>query len=179
MFFFYKILINIFLLLSPLIILVRIFFNKEHPSRFLEKYCIYKKKNNYSTIWFHGASVGEIQSVIPIIEKLEKNKKVKKILLTSSTLSSSTVISKYKFKKTQNVFFPIDSNFLVKKFINFWKPQLAIFIDSEIWPNTINNLDKKRIPIILINARMTKKSYKKWIIFKSFAKKANLEHWVI
>ena len=50
-----------------------------------------------------------------------------------------------------------------------WKPQLAIFVDSEIWPNMFINLNKKKIPIVLLNARLTKKSFKRWVIFKNFA----------
>ena len=94
-------------------------------------------------VWFHGASVGEILSVIPLIEKLEKNQQIKQILITSSTLSSANVISKFSFKKTTHQFFPIDSNYFVKKFINYWKPSLVIFIDSEIWPNYVNKFKKK------------------------------------
>ena len=73
MFFFYKILAITFLLFSPIIFAVRIIIGKEDFSRFLEKFCIYKKYNKNQTIWFHGASVGEIMSILPIIKILEKN----------------------------------------------------------------------------------------------------------
>ena len=86
MFFIYEVLGLIFIILSPIIFLIRITLGKEDPKRFLEKFCIYSKKfKNEKTIWLHGSSVGEILSVIPIINALEKNKKIKKILLTSST----------------------------------------------------------------------------------------------
>ena len=122
-------------------------------------------------VWFHGASVGELQSIIPLLEKLEKNKKISQILITSNTLSSSKIISKYKFKKVIHQFFPIDQNFLSKKFINFWKPSIALFIDSEIWPNMLENLKEKNIKIILINGRITKKSFHRWFLFKNFSKR--------
>ena len=63
-----------------------------------------------------------------------------------------------KLNKITHQFFPIDNNFIVKKFISYWKPSIALFVDSEIWPNMLINLDKKKIPTILINARITKKS---------------------
>ena len=67
-------------------------------------------------IWFHGASVGEILSVVPLIEKLEKNNKIKQILVTSNTLSSSKILSKLKLKKTIHQFFPIDTNYNLTNF---------------------------------------------------------------
>ena len=107
---------------------------------------------------------------MPLIKKLEKNKNIKQILITSNTLSSSKVIQKYKFKKIVHKFFPIDTNFLSKKFINYWKPSAVFFIDSEIWPNIINNLNKKKIPIVLLNGRITEKTFNKWMNVHNFAK---------
>ena len=121
-------------------------------------------------MWFHGASIGEIQSIIPLLEKYEKSKKIDQILITSNTLGSSKIISKIKSKKISHQFFPIDNNLLVKKFINSWKPSIAFFVDSEIWPNMLINLKKKKIPIILLNARITKKSFNRWIKLKNFSK---------
>ena len=145
MIFFYRTIINLIIILSPLIILIRLLKKKEHPIRFKEKFCFFSKKRKQGKlIWFHGASVGEILSIIPLIEKLEKNKNINKILITSSTLSSSNIFLKFKLKKTIHQFFPIDSNFIIKKFLNYWKPSLAIFIESEIWPNMITE-SKKRI----------------------------------
>ena len=89
-------------------------------------------KDKGKLIWFHGASVGEIQSIVPLIEKIEKNKNIKKILVTSNTLSSSKIVKKFKFKKVIHQFFPIDTNYHSNKFINYWKPSAALFIDSEI-----------------------------------------------
>ena len=170
MFFIYEVLGLIFILFSPLIFLIRIILGKENPQRFLEKFCIYSKNPNFKkTIWLHGASVGEILSVIPIIQELEKNKKINKILLSSSTTSSALIFSKYKFKKTTHIYFPIDTNYLTNKFINYWNPKVAIFIDSEIWPNMFKNLEKNNIPIVLINGRITKKSFMRWMKFPSFA----------
>ncbi|WP_415320652.1 glycosyltransferase N-terminal domain-containing protein [Candidatus Pelagibacter sp. Uisw_092] len=171
MFFFYRILSNLVLFLSPIIILIRLLKKKEHPIRFKEKIGFYsKKKIKGKLLWFHGASVGEILSVVPLIEKLEKNKKIRQILITSNTLSSSKILLKLKLKKTVHQFFPIDTNYNTKKFLKYWDPSMAIFIDSEIWPNMIKNVKKRSIPLMLINARITDKSYKRWKIFPLFAK---------
>ena len=69
-------------------------------------------------MWFHGASVGELQSIIPLIEKISKNKNIKKILITTNTLSSAKVIDKLNLKKTIHQFFPIDTNYHSNKFLN-------------------------------------------------------------
>ena len=171
MFFVYRILTNLIFFFSPLIILIRLLKKKEHPTRFKEKFSIHTKKRCAGKlIWFHGASVGELLSVIPLIIKLEKKSNIKQILVTSNTLSSSKVLSNYKLTKTIHQFFPIDTNYHSDKFLNHWKPSVAIFIDSEIWPNMLNNIKKKSLSLVLINARITDKSFKKWMMFRLSAK---------
>ena len=170
MFLIYNIIINIFLLFSPILILFRFITGKEDIKSLKEKFCIYPKHINIRSIWFHAASVGELMSIIPIIEKLEKNKKVQQIIVTTTTNSSAKIFKKIRFKKTFHKYYPFDTNFLTNKFIKIWKPKLAIFVDSEIWPNMFNNLDRNKIPLILLNARITKKSFNRWKIFSNFAK---------
>ena len=171
MFFIYNIFLLIILLISPIIITIRIFLGKEDKIRFKEKFCFFSKNNNINgTVWFHGASVGEILSIIPIVEKFEKDNSIKKILITSSTTSSSSILSKYKFKKTIHQFYPYDLNIFTKLFINYWKPKIAIFVDSEVWPNMYKNLYKNKIPLMILNARITKKSFKRWKYFPNFSK---------
>jgi len=172
MFFIYRLLINLVFIFSPLIIIFRIFKKKENFFRFKEKYCFFSKtRKSGKLIWFHGASVGEIQSVMPLIQKFEKDNKIKQILLTSNTLSSSKIIDNLSFKKVTHQFFPIDTNFLTKKFLNYWKPEAVFFIDSEIWPNMIRNIKKIKIPLGLINGRITKKTFNRWKKFSQLAKK--------
>ena len=170
MFFLYQILIFITILFSPLILLVRFLKNKEDKKRFIEKFSIiFKKKNKQNLVWIHAASVGEVMSVVPLIDELEKDKKIEKILLTTSTLSSSKIFENLKFKKTFHQFFPIDFFFLTSIFIKHWRPKIAIFIDSEIWPCMFTEIKKNKIPLVLLNARITERSFKKWQILKKFS----------
>ena len=170
MFIVYQLITSFIILFSPIIILIRIFKKKEDKTRFKEKFCFFSKKRNQGKlIWFHGSSVGEIMSVLPIINEYEKNNSIKTILITSSTLSSSKILDKLKFKKVIHQFYPIDHIFFSKKFLNYWKPSVAIFLESEIWPSMFTNLKKNNIPLILLNARITKKTFLRWLKIKRFS----------
>ena len=170
MFFLYQVLISILLILSPLIISFRILKKKEDPKRFKEKFCFPSKKRvSGNLIWFHGSSVGELLSILPLVNELEKNQSIKQILITSSTLSSAEIFKKFKFRKTIHQFFPIDSILYSYKFLNYWKPTIAIFVESEIWPSIFKVLDKKNTPLLLLNARVTKKTFNKWNYVKNFS----------
>ena len=147
----------------------RILKGKEDPKELVKNFVFILKKNN-KRIWIHAASVGELMSVVPIIKKFEKNKKIRNILITTTTTSSAKIFKKLRLKKTLHVYFPLDNNYIVKKFIKSWQPRLAIFVDSEIWPNMFENLHLKNIPIIIVNARITKRSFDRWQTFPSFAK---------
>jgi len=170
-FFIYQILISIILLFSPIIIIYRILKNKEDKLRVKEKFCFFSKKRGVGKlIWFHGSSVGEIMSIIPIIMKYDNDKSINKILVTSSTLSSANILNKIKFKKTIHQFYPVDHFFFSKKFLDYWKPNISIFLESEIWPSMFKSLKKRNIPLILLNARITNKTFGRWSKFGGFSK---------
>lgn len=170
MFFFYQLIIFIVIIFSPIIILFRIIKKKEDIIRFKEKFGIKSiKRKTGKLIWFHGSSVGEIMSILPLIDYYENNNSINQILITSSTLSSAKILKKFKFKKTIHQFFPIDFFFITNIFLSYWKPSIAIFIESEIWPCFFKNLNKKKIPLVLINARITKKSFNKWLLLEKYA----------
>ena len=169
-FFIYQILLSIILCFSPIIVIIRIIKNKEDKFRFKEKFCLFsKKRGSGKLIWFHGSSVGEILSVVPVIKKYENDKSISKILITSSTLSSSKVLEKIKFKKTIHQFYPIDHVFFSKKFLSHWKPDVAIFLESEVWPSMFKSIKNENILLILLNARITKKSFDRWNKIKKFS----------
>ena len=170
MFLIYQLLITLIILFSPIIILIRIFKGKEDILRFKEKFCFFSKKRcSGKLLWIHGSSVGELMSVLPILNKYDKDNSFNQILVTSSTLSSSKILQKYNFKKVVHQFFPIDHIFFSNFFLNYWRPNSAIFLESEIWPSIYRSLKKRNIPLILLNARITKKTFKRWIKLKRFS----------
>ena len=136
MFFIYQIFISSIIIISPLIILIRLVNGKEDKKRFKEKFSLINRKPlKGKTIWFHAASVGETMSIIPIVRYYKKKKEIKTILITTTTLSSARIVEKLKLSKVIHQFFPIDHFILVKKFLNHWRPKIAIFLESEIWPS--------------------------------------------
>ncbi len=167
-------------LLYPFLILyiyLRKNFEKEDPHRYKEKIFISHyniiNKNNNRLIWFHAASIGEYKSIIPIIEKLKNNNANLQILITTTTLSSGNLASKEikRFTHVNHRFLPLDVPFLIDKFLYLWRPDRIFLVDSEIWPNLILKAKKYNIPIAIINARLTAKSYYKWMRFPKAAKK--------
>ena len=172
MFLLYRFLINLVCFLSPIIIIFRILKKKEDIKRFKEKFSITNiKRPKGNLIWFHACSVGELKSIVPLIINFEKNKNINNILITTSTLSSSKVFNKFNFKKTIHQFFPIDNWYLTNKFLDQWKPNKAIFVESEIWPNMLMNIKIRKIPSVLLNARITKKTFYRWKKINFFSSK--------
>ncbi len=168
------------LILYPLLILIiylRRIFNKEDKIRFKEKlfYSSFLNDfdNNKKLIWFHAASIGEVQSIIPIISQIDKKTNKFNFLITTITLSSGKFLEE-KFKFNSNIthrYLPLDINLLIKKFISIWDPYAVFLVDSEIWPNLILNLKDKKVPIAIINGRLTQKSFKRWKIFSKLSYK--------
>ena len=172
MFFFYKILTYLLYPFLIVLIYLRKFLKKEEKVRFKEKIYFHNKPDTTKKlIWFHGASIGEINSLIPIIKYFLKNKDLN-ILITSVTQSSAKIFLD-EFKNEKNIshkYFPLDVPFLIKDFIHKYNPKIAIFVDSEIWPNYIKEIKKKEIPVILLNGRITDKTLNRWLLIEKFAK---------
>ena len=173
MYFWYKFFTYLFYPFAPVYLYFRKLRKKEDPTRYKEKLSkIDVPRGDGFLIWFHMASVGEAMSILPLIENCIEEEKIDKILLTSITLSSGKILEK-RFSQNNKVihqFLPLDIPFLTKKFLEHWKPNLSIFIDSEIWPNLILQINKKN-PLLLINGRITKKTFNRWKLAINFAKK--------
>ena len=173
----YKVLSTFLYPFLVLMIYLRRLIGKEDLSRFKEKifsssFNIVDKKDS-KLLWFHAASIGEFRSIIPIIEQLNNQKKKFKFLITTTTLSSGNLVNQ-EFGSVNNIYhryLPIDVFFLIEKFLSKWKPDRIFLIDSEIWPNLLLKAKSHNIPVALINARLTAKSYNKWLNFPSVSKK--------
>ena len=172
----YRHLINILFPFIVILTFIRTKLNKEDKIRYKEKLFTtsfkVKKKSKKKLIWFHAASIGELNSIIPLIKRIDEKNNFE-FLITTVTLSSSRLILK-EFNNKKNIshrFFPIDKMNLVKNFIKNWSPNLILFIDSEIWPNFLLEINRKSIPLILLNGRITKKTFLRWSLISKTANK--------
>ncbi len=171
--FLYSLLLILTYIPYSIAILIRIFFKKEHKSKFKEKLFFNKIERPSGFIfWFHVASLGEFNSILPIVDYYIQKDEKYKFLITTVTLSSYNELKK-KYGKNKRIFhqfLPYDLNLFTNYFLNSWKPDIVSFVDSEIWPNFIFNIKKRNIPIVLLNARITKKTFKRWLFLKKFSK---------
>ena len=174
---FYRVLTTLLYPFLFLFVYLRKILKKEDPRRFKEKILVSHynviPQNKSKLIWFHAASIGEFKSIIPIINQLNKSNNKFHFLITTTTLSSGNLASVEldKILNAEHRYLPFDVPFLIDKFLNLWKPTRIFLVDSEVWPNLILKAKKYKIPIAIINARLTSKSFQRWMIFPKIAKK--------
>jgi 3-deoxy-D-manno-octulosonic-acid transferase len=118
-------------------------------------------------IWFHAASVGESLSLLEVIDSLLEERPLTNILITTGTKTSADLISARISTRIIHQYIPIDVKPFVKTFLNHWKPNIAIFTESELWPCLIATTYSLKSPLILLNAKMSKKSFSRWKWIKS------------
>ena len=145
---------------------------KENPNRFWERWVNKKiKRPPGKLIWLHAASVGETLSLLPLIEKIIGDKPKINILITSTTRTSAQIFDKSLKHQVIHQMAPHDTFFVSKRFIKYWHPDIAVRVESEIWPRTLIELKKDKVPNFLINARFSMKSISKierWAMSASF-----------
>lgn len=113
--------------------------------------------------WFHAASVGETNAVLPLMEALRRNRPELGILLTTVTVTSARIAASRLPEGAIHQFVPLDSPAFVKRFFDHWRPDMALFTESEIWPNLILEANERGVPLALLNARMSDRSFRRWL----------------
>ncbi|MFG1360209.1 3-deoxy-D-manno-octulosonic acid transferase [Xanthobacter pseudotagetidis] len=111
-------------------------------------------------IWVHGASVGEVNCVMPLIERLVARRF--NVLLTSGTLTSSKVAARRAPEGVIHQFMPLDAGAFVSRFLDHWQPDLVLLAESELWPNLLYDLGRRATPVVLVNGRLSPKSAQRW-----------------
>jgi len=158
---FYRGLSSAMVPLAPALIKRRLTLGKEDPERIGERRGITRDVRPHGPlVWIHGASVGEVLASAALIERLRALKI--RILLTSGTVTSAAIVAKRFPPDIIHQYVPYDSPRYVARFLDHWKPSLALFIESDLWPNLILQSAARRLPMVLINGRMSHRSFPRW-----------------
>ncbi|MBC6404511.1 MAG: 3-deoxy-D-manno-octulosonic acid transferase [Rhodospirillales bacterium] len=136
---------------------------KEIPERLPERWGHSDRaRPGGSLIWVHAASVGESLAVLPLVTRLHEEMPQATLLMTSTTVTSARLLSERLPRRIIHQFSPLDLPQAVGPFLDRWQPNLAIFVESELWPTQIWALDRRWIPRVLVNARTSSRSYRSW-----------------
>jgi 3-deoxy-D-manno-octulosonic-acid transferase len=147
--------------LTPVMIKRRLKQGKEDPARANERRGMTNDVRPHGPlVWIHGASVGEVLAAAGLIEKLRALNL--RILLTSGTVTSADIVAKRFPPNVIHQYVPYDSPRYVARFLDHWQPSLALFIESDLWPNLILESAARRVPMVLINGRMSHRSFPRW-----------------
>src|SRR5579871_4746560 len=147
--------------LAPALIKRRLKLGKEDPARIAERRGLTRDaRPSGPLVWIHGASVGEVLAAAALIERLRALNL--RILLTSGTVTSAAIVAKRFPPDVIHQYVPFDSPRYVARFLDHWRPSLALFIESDLWPNLILSSAARRLPMVLINGRMSHRSFPRW-----------------
>ncbi|OKO73908.1 3-deoxy-D-manno-octulosonic acid transferase [Bradyrhizobium sp. NAS96.2] len=147
--------------LAPALIKRRLKLGKEDPERVGERRGVSADTRPQGPlVWIHGASVGEVLAAVGLIERLRALNL--RILLTSGTVTSAAIVAKRFPPDVIHQYVPYDSPRYVARFLDHWRPSLALFIESDLWPNLILSSAARRLPMVLINGRMSQRSFPRW-----------------
>src|SRR6516162_1914127 len=147
--------------LAPALIKRRLRQGKEDPERVGERRGMSGDIRPHGPlVWIHGASVGEVLAAAALIERVRALNI--RILLTSGTVTSAAIVAKRFPSDVIHQYVPYDSPRYVARFLDHWRPSLALFIESDLWPNLILQIAARRLPMVLINGRMSQRSFPRW-----------------
>ena len=147
--------------MAPQVLARRLRRGKEHPERLAERRGEASlARPNGPLIWVHGASVGEMLAAVPLIERLRAQGFA--VLVTSGTVTSAALAEQRLPDGTLHQFVPLDAPRFVRRFLDHWRPGLALFVESDLWPNLILSCAERKIPMILINGRLSNRSFARW-----------------
>ena len=145
---------------------------KEDSARMAERFGhASKPRPDGMLIWLHAASVGEVQSMLTLVRKLLEQQPTAHMLITSGNVTSAALVAQQNLPRTTHQFVPVDTYASVKRFLDHWHPNLALWVESEFWPQLILQAKKRNIPMLLVNARLSSKSFQGWRRWPRFIKR--------
>jgi 3-deoxy-D-manno-octulosonic-acid transferase len=146
---------------APLLLSRRLRRGKENAARMHERRGITPVQRPAGPlVWVHGASVGELSAVFPLIERI--GAQGLPVLVTSGTVTSAMLARERLGPGAIHQFIPLDTPRFVQRFLDHWRPNLAIFVESDLWPNLILGSAQARMPLIIVNGRVSERSFQRW-----------------
>ena len=118
------------------------------------------KRPNKPLVWLHGASVGETVTLLPLIAKLQKRGFA--VLVTSGTVTSAKLMAARLPGGVIHQYIPLDVPRYMRRFMDHWRPDLCLICESEIWPNLLIEAQRRDIPVVMVNGRMSERSFARW-----------------
>jgi 3-deoxy-D-manno-octulosonic-acid transferase len=138
-------------------------FGKEELERRPERYGLASiNRPSGFVAWFHAASVGETNAVLPVIEAIGKEHPNMSVLLTTGTVTSAQLAGARLPARAMHQYLPLDNPSYIQRFLDHWRPDLAVLVESEIWPNLLLETKARNVPLVLVNGRISPRSFKRW-----------------
>lgn len=119
-------------------------------------------------IWLHAASVGEAQSALTVIHRIITAQPDVHVLVTTGTVTSAAMMENTLPDRAFHQYIPVDHPAWVARFLDYWRPDLALWMESELWPNILSGVKARGVPALLINARLSDRSYRRWALLRAF-----------
>ncbi len=142
---------------------------KEDPARLDERLGVpSRERPEGRLVWMHGASLGETVSLLPLVERFIQ--RGSEVLVTSGTVSSARILTQRLPAGAFHQYSPLDAPRFVDRFLDYWRPDIAIFAESELWPNMVASVRARGVALVLANARISRKSAERWSSFPSVAR---------
>ena len=159
----YRGLTTVGLPIIQLLLRQRVARGKEDPTRLDERRGVASlQRPDGPLVWLHAASIGEAQSVLVLIDRLIRERPSLNILMTTGTVTSAALMRERLPNRALHQFVPIDRPAWVRRFLSFWRPDVALWVESELWPNLLLETAARDIPMVLINARISADSHSGW-----------------
>ena len=161
----YRIAAEVGTVLAPWLLGRRLARGKENPDRMAERRGEPSAPRPAGpVVWVHGASVGEFVAVLPVVERIRARGFT--VLMTTGTVTSAELAQKRLPAGAVHQFIPLDMPRFITRFLDYWHPDLALFVESELWPSLILSASARHIPMILVNGRMSERSFGRWRYFR-------------
>lgn len=169
--FLYNILLTFFLILYIPYHLLKSLFGKQPPKQLKERLGGFPALASRNPVWVHAASVGEVLCCLPLLKRIKQENPGCEVILTTMTSTGKETAKKFVLEADRVAFLPIDHPFTIGRALRKIHPCLCLIAETELWPNLLRMCGRKKIPILLFNGRISAKSFRGYLLFKSFFKR--------